>query len=414
VLRGPYLNAVVSPVEEDPSCDGMTTPSHKAPVMYRASVASSSSKDAKRVPDISECRLLVLLLERDSLVSTEETEVIDTAGDLGLPMLCFYESEPGYVEDLITWKEAYPLAMANAVARPMTRFFPRDSADLCAHAVLQALKRTRLEQPLTLGIRVEHDDFSTIANLEDVRWLTPEFAMVMEPWSTDLPDTAYGQPGRARPYYISYTRSDMDKPGLSERQLARLRILLAQNTHEGQLLYIDSVSLTGAKKRMSLTEVSKFVEIMLLSEFIILDEVDPDAACKKPYLARGQCFMEAVIAVLTGNFLPTRSGHLDYLDTVLGRELASGTSSLREVVRKNAKSPAALINRLVGVLEKKAFAHSIEKGESCKLFAEMLMRHPHLADNRGKATRSTGFRSLGSRLASSASLVMKRSQSKVK
>mmetsp|Transcript_73461 Transcript_73461/g.185588 ORF Transcript_73461/g.185588 Transcript_73461/m.185588 type:complete len:563 (+) Transcript_73461:541-2229(+) len=407
-VSGPYINSVVE--ENDDQGFMKNTPS--SPVKYKKSV------ELKRVPSISDCRLLILLVDRDSLVSTEETDVLDKAGDLGLPVLCFYEAEPGYVEDLIAWRESYPLAMANAVARPMTRYFPRDSADLCAHQVLQTLKRTRLTSELKIHaaheIRVEHDDFSMLANLEDVRWLTPEFAMVMEPWSVDLPETAYGQPGRARPYYVSYPSLDLDKAGLSEKQLARLRILLQENTHEGQLLYIDSLCLdtqverTTSQRRSSLAEVSKFMEIMLLSEFIILDEVDPDATSKKPYLARGHCFMEAVIAILTGNCLPTRQGQLEELDRAVGLELGAGSVTLRNIVHKNAKSPIPLINRLVSVLETKTFSSNLEKSESCRLFADMLTRHPHLCiDNKGKSTRTVGLRGLGQRLLNSASSVMK-------
>merc|ERR1712039_377923 len=103
----------------------------------------------------------------------------------------------------------------------------------------------------------------------------------------------------------------------------------------------------------------------------------------------GPCFLEAIVAVLTGNLVQTRPGQLDEIDAALGRELQAGSSTLREVVSRNSKSPASLIRRIVSTLEKKSFRDNIERQESCRLFADILTRHPHLSTMTTTTTTTT-------------------------
>mmetsp|Transcript_58300 Transcript_58300/g.188790 ORF Transcript_58300/g.188790 Transcript_58300/m.188790 type:complete len:329 (-) Transcript_58300:141-1127(-) len=273
--------------------------------------------------------------------------------------------------------------------KPMTRYFPRDSGEQCSKQILTMLKRNppalKDGQQHAAAIHIDYENFSGLAQVSGVRWLTPEFAMVIDAGPTcDLPDTAFGPPGRSRPFYISYPHAEPEKIGLTAKQLARLRIILHENESEGRVMFYDSVSISRNSLNLCRSKTFKdtqaFKDVMLMAKFIILDDVDPDGTCKDPYLSRGQCFMEAVIAVLTGNFLPIRPGQLDELDSAIGRDVSSGKETLREVIRVNARSPSTVINRLCTVLKKKKFPTQEEREYSVRLFADMLARHPWLIE----------------------------------
>merc|ERR1712039_949929 len=93
-------------------------------------------------------------------------------------------------------------------------------------------------------------------------------------------------------------------------------------------------------------------EILAYSRFIILDDIEDTAQDRRPYLSRGQCFLEALMCMLTGCLAPWRENQFFDMDNALGVELGGGTN-LRRFFRENCCNPHTLVNQLCNMVRRK-------------------------------------------------------------
>lgn len=338
----------------------------------------TENPDSSFLPPVLECRCLVLLLDKQSIVSYEETAKLNEAG-ADIPVIVFYEIEPDYVEDLSCWKGCCPLALQNSVPKPISKFFPKDSGTLCVQHVFEVLNKPLGESvsaaPL---VDVEFDSFASLSRVPGLRWLSPEFAMVMDAGSRcDLPDDAFREPGRARPFYVSYPHEDMQNPGLSEVQLAKLRVFLSKHSKDSSVLYVDNVcspSGTGACE----LEIAKTREMLLLSNIVVLNVASPTAK-EASYFDHGRCWMEAAIAVMSGNMAEMNPDQFESVDFDVGRAVSGKKDEgFRQILNNNAGNRNGLILRLTNTLQRKLFAHEKEKQRCLDIFQSVLNYHPLL------------------------------------
>merc|ERR1712113_1373959 len=108
-----------------------------------------------------------------------------------------------------------------------------------------------------------------------------------------------------------------------------------------------------------------------------LDELESSATDPTPYLSRGRCFLEAMIAILTGALATCRDGQFQELDQAIGGEIQPGVN-LRRYVREHKSNPSELVSTLCGMLRKKTFASDEEEKHAEEILRRVLDKHPLL------------------------------------
>lgn len=289
--------------------------------------------------------------------------------------------------DLLNWRNACPQAF-KLPALAVSRYFPRSSEEIVRDTVASML-RVKV-QPRPSGELVsDHDDFSDLGGIEGIRWMKPEFLMAVKSAVAlvELPAQCFSVPGRARPFYVSLAPEDSSTQAPSERQLVALRNIMRELPIAGSMFFLETVNpqLQPSKvvrtsgrsnsKQPSIDCSAQFCEVLSLCRFLIFDQVPPDAQDTTPYLSRGRCFMEAAVAVITGNLAPSRPNQLEELDEAIGQEVAA-SSTLHQIITDNAATPEKVIGSLCTVLATKAFRNTEEAEEIQRIFRKVLERHP--------------------------------------
>jgi len=177
-----------------------------------------------------------------------------------------------------------------------------------------------------------------------------------------------------RTCFVSYAQEDPKSHGLSDNQLQQFRLAVKRNQLGSRVFFFEGLSLGGR----SLFDDSSVCEILSLSRYIILDEMNPDVPDPLPFLQRGHNFLEALMAILTGCLAPHRDYQFEELDRALGYAVGAGTN-VRKYIRENAAHPYQLVNHLCAVLRTKRFASRLECISAERLLRQALEKHPLIA-----------------------------------
>lgn len=297
---------------------------------------------------MDDCVCVVLLLDGQSLVTGAAQRDLAQAKLQGKPILVFYEGELEIWEKMARWRDAVPFAfdrMPVAISRP----FLSDSEQMVLHAVHGLLDK---EQPLLKNLRPpggDSDDFSFMRR-SGIKWVKASHVCKIQPGATaaDLPPDAFDYPRDLRTCYVSYVQENPDVKGLSPAQQAKLQEAINRNLLSKRVFFLDHISLEGK----SLLIDTDAAELLAYSRFIILDDIEDSADDRRPYLSRGQCFLEALMCILTGCMAPWRENHFIELDSTLGVELGAGTN-LRRFFRERCCNPHTLVNQLCNLVQRK-------------------------------------------------------------
>lgn len=338
----------------------------------RNSIEMTGDSDASTVVSIEACECMVVLLDADALVTETVITELRKAREAGTKIACFYEGEPNAWEKMQLWRKQFPFLFQRP-AVPISRHFLSDSEQLVLKAVHEMLGK---EMPRLMNLRPpggDHDDFTSL-RYPGIRWLKASHVARIQRGTSpkDLPEDAFGLPSAHRTCYVSYVQEDPSLPGLSPPQQARLKDAITRNLLQDRVFFLDHASLGD---RSFLTECDS-PEILSLSRFIIIEDMQPGAVDRRPYLARGPCFLEAIMAVLTGCLAPHRENQFVELDTALGIEIGCGTN-LRRFFRENAHRPHKLVNQLCSMFRRK-FENRQDEVSAEWILRRALERHPLL------------------------------------
>lgn len=367
----------------DLTCSGdfcvVTRPSSKG--------SSASIAPMATVLSVERCECACLLLDGLQPVLPEAAEQVRAAGKAGLKVCCLFEAGPDTWRNLAPWKEALPEAFQRPAIAISPSHFLLDSEQLALDAIFPMLNRPT---PFLGSMRPPGGDEGDFSKLSKgcVKWLKAEYVLALKAGmvADDLPLDVFEEASDLRPCYVSYAQLDPSEKALSHGQKACLKIAMKRNALQGQergdrIFFLNQVSLEGCLLRRK--EVNEFSEMLSMARFVVIDEVDSFAKDPRPYLSRGSCVLELMVALLTGLMAPCREGQLHELDDAIGGELQEGMS-LRKFFRENSSDPRALLEALSSVLLRREFASQEERDAAPVLLRKVLQRHPMLVPGQEK------------------------------
>eukprot|EP00927_Polykrikos_kofoidii_P017154 TRINITY_DN1777_c2_g1_i3.p1 TRINITY_DN1777_c2_g1~~TRINITY_DN1777_c2_g1_i3.p1 ORF type:complete len:523 (+),score=112.62 TRINITY_DN1777_c2_g1_i3:190-1758(+) len=339
--------------------------------MKMADPSMTTTVPPEKTGSIDKCECACLLLAGNSACTEEILEQIRVAEDLEIQVTCLWEVEDGIQEVLEEFRESCPYAF-NRRACPISRHFVSDSEQVILQSVHEMLGR---ETPVLGLLRPPGGDVGDFRELclDGVIYLEPAFGMVVKGWDgqADIPPGGFIEPGFRRPVYVSYPREDPEKIGMSDGQCAQMREMIRQVRAAGRVIFIDAFSL----KDGNLLGGLQLAQVLSLSRFIILDEVNPNAKDTRPYLSRGNCFLEATVCMLSGLLFPRYKMQFVELDNAIGTEVEDGTN-FRKFFRDNASSRELVVEKLCNTLRSKDFASPAECENAVNILTAVLRKHP--------------------------------------
>merc|ERR1719223_1977485 len=120
-------------------------------------------------------------------------------------------------------------------------------------------------------------DFSDLA-MPSLRWIVLEHALGLTQRKDfkALPDEAFAHPSSLRTCYVSYAQECESTPGLGSTQQECLQLAIRRNglAATERLFFMDPVSLG---KGILSDDYPGLCDVLSLSRFIILDEMDPSS-----------------------------------------------------------------------------------------------------------------------------------------
>jgi len=125
-------------------------------------------------------------------------------------------------------------------------------------------------------------------------------------------------------------------------------------------------------------------EVLLASHIVVLE--GPGGGTLEEHMARGESFIEVVMAIVTGRLVPCRPNQLEELDKAVGEQLESGGATLTEMVDGDAEGSGNLINKICAFVQSKAFYSSEARAWWTRHCRRALETHPLL---QGRAYRRT-------------------------